>query len=93
MPRRSYSGLLVALALCSTEAVAQTATIVEAATYGAKLAPGAIIAIFGSGFTANAQTSGTIPLPRQLAGVSVQANGIEFPLFYAGPSQINAQLP
>ena len=95
MTRRRHlpSLVLIAATLLSPQVVAQSATIVEAATYGTKVAPGGIISIFGSGFTSNAEVAGTIPLPRRLAGVSVQANGIAFPLFYAGPNQIKAQLP
>lgn len=95
MPRvsRFRSLVLAALALASTHAVAQSASIVEAATYGSQVAPGSIVAIFGTNFTQESKSAGTIPLPTSLAGVRVTANGVPFPLFYAGPGQINAQLP
>lgn len=67
---------------------------VNGASYQIGVAPGSIISIFGSGFTtgATAQANG-YPLPTSLAGVSVTIGGKAAPLYYAGPTQINAQAP
>jgi adhesin/invasin len=57
------------------------------------LAPGSIISIFGSNLGTEEASSTALPLERHLSGVSVQVDGEDAPLFYAGPSQINMQLP
>jgi uncharacterized protein (TIGR03437 family) len=58
--------------------------------------PGSLISIFGSNLGASAQNAvvdsiGRLPL--SLAGASVQIGSTSAPLLYAGPNQINAQVP
>ena len=67
---------------------------VNAASFQPGVSPGSIFSIFGSGFTtaAAAQAAG-YPLPFSLAGVSVSVGGKAAALYYAGPTQINAQVP
>ncbi|MBI3934131.1 MAG: hypothetical protein HY316_05535, partial [Acidobacteria bacterium] len=69
--------------------------VVEAAGFAAlrPLAPGGIVSIFGSGFAAEEFFASQKPLERSLGGVSVQIGNVTAPLFYVGPSQINAQVP
>ncbi len=57
------------------------------------LAPGAIISIYGSNLAAGEALAKGYPLPLELGGARVTVNGRPAPLFYASPSQINAQLP
>ena len=57
------------------------------------LAPGAIASIFGTGMANSTESAGALPLPKKLGGVKVKFNGIEAPIFYASPSQINVQVP
>jgi uncharacterized protein (TIGR03437 family) len=62
------------------------------------IAPGSIASIFGTNFlTGVAVGAVSTPLPTQLDAasgpVSVTVNGIAAPLFYAGPGQINFQVP
>ena len=59
---------------------------------GAPLAPGTIVAIYGSGFAA-APSSASGALPTLLGGTSVVIGGELAPLYYTSPNQINAQLP
>src|ERR1022692_3106943 len=61
----------------------------------AAVAPGTIVSIVGTGLSA-----GTVgvdpsanPLPTQLGGTEVYFNGIQAPLEYVSPTQINAQIP
>ena len=56
------------------------------------LAPGALISLFGSGL-ASAPSSGTVPLPIDLAGTEVTMGGQPLPLLYASDGQVNAQVP
>ena len=57
------------------------------------IAPGAIVAIFGSDFAVSAVAASTTPLPKVLGQTSVSFNGTAAPLFYVSPGQINAQAP
>jgi uncharacterized protein (TIGR03437 family) len=69
--------------------------VVDAAGFAAlrPLAPGGIVSIFGSGFGSEEFVASQQPLERELGGVTVQMGGENVPLFYVGPSQINAQVP
>lgn len=86
---------LFAAALCvgAMPAVAQSAAVVEGASYGPRVAPGGIVSIFGTGFAASTESAAAVPLPTRLAGVSANVQGIDMPLFFVSPTQINAQLP
>jgi uncharacterized protein (TIGR03437 family) len=57
------------------------------------VAPGSLVAIFGSGLAASEQTFTGFPLTTSLAGVTVNVNGANAPMFYAGSGQVNIQLP
>ncbi len=80
--------------------VAGALATVSAANYRAEaLAPGQIIAAFGTELANTTASATTVPLPTTLGGVSVKvrdyAGDIErlAPLFYVSPTQINFQLP
>ena len=69
-------------------------SVVNAASYrSSRIVPGALVSIFVSGFTTQSALAASLPLPVELAGASVLFNGIAAPLVYAGPGQINAQVP
>jgi len=57
------------------------------------VAPGSIISLFGQNLTTSTAVAQTLPLPRTLNGVRVLVGEKEAPLFYVGPSQVNAQVP
>ncbi len=57
------------------------------------VAPGSIISILGVNFAGSALSASTVPLPQSLGNVSAQINGINMPLYYVSPTQINAQVP
>jgi uncharacterized protein (TIGR03437 family) len=76
--------------------------VVSAATYAPPPAPvaiGSIVSIFGSGLASAATSATTLPLPFTLGGTGVAitysgTGGQEFlPLFYAGPTQVDAMIP
>jgi len=84
--------------------VAGTLATVNAASYEKAVAPGQIVAAFGSGFPSGTAINAaglTLPLPSELEKTSVRVNGVTAPLFYAGAGgafgdgvfQINYQLP
>jgi uncharacterized protein (TIGR03437 family) len=57
------------------------------------VAPGAIVAIFGSNLAVGSMPATQSPLPIELDQTSVTFNGVAAPLFYVSPGQINAQVP
>ncbi|MDX2032374.1 MAG: family 10 glycosylhydrolase [Blastocatellia bacterium] len=77
----------------------QSAISVSAGSYcGPQLAPGSIIAAFGTGLAADLQIATTTPLPTMLGATSVKLRdsaNVErlSPLFFVSPGQINYLLP
>ncbi len=68
--------------------------IVNGATFASgAVAPGSVISIFGTNFIASAVSAQSLPLPTNLNGTAVLINGSPAPLYYVGPTQINAQVP
>ncbi|HJZ98535.1 MAG TPA: IPT/TIG domain-containing protein [Candidatus Solibacter sp.] len=64
----------------------------NAASFAAKLSPGSLATVFGTGFgTTNSQPDE--PLPATIGGVSVLVNGKASPIYYLSPTQINFQVP
>ncbi len=57
------------------------------------VAPGTIVALFGSQFASSAELANEVPLPTTLASTKVMIDGIEAPLFFASYGQINLQIP
>ena len=60
---------------------------------GAGLGPGNIIQIYGSSLAAQTSTPAVLPLPVAVNGTIVIIGGVQAPLFYVSPTQINAQIP
>jgi uncharacterized protein (TIGR03437 family) len=57
-------------------------------------APGSIFSIFGENLGASPGVDASVlPLPSDIGSTHVTVNGEAAPLFYAGPGQINAQMP
>lgn len=59
----------------------------------APLAPGSIFSIFGSRLNSGQAQAGSIPLPTTLGDVSATLGGLDVPLYFASPGQVNAQMP
>jgi uncharacterized protein (TIGR03437 family) len=61
------------------------------------MAPGMIAALYSTGnlhqFGGPGQAASNVPLPTSLNGVQVLFNNVATPLFFAGPDQINFQVP
>jgi uncharacterized protein (TIGR03437 family) len=60
---------------------------------GQPVAIGSVVSIFGSGLAASLLSGDTIPLSNNLNGVQVTFNGVNAPLYFVSPGQINAQVP
>jgi uncharacterized protein (TIGR03437 family) len=69
--------------------------VVHAASFAPNgaLAPGSIISVFGANLASSPAGASSLPLPKTLAGASLQVGGLDVPLFYSSSGQINAQVP
>jgi len=67
--------------------------IVNAATSGALVAPGALVSIYGDGLAAGEASARSALAPTELAGVVLSVNGARARLLFVSPGQINAQMP
>jgi uncharacterized protein (TIGR03437 family) len=68
---------------------------VNAASFraGLPVAPGSIVAAFGSYANSQAAGAASFPLPSKLGDTEVQVGGAAVPLYYVSPGQINFQAP
>ncbi len=57
------------------------------------IAPGAIVAIFGTDLASDILLAGEVPLPTTLGDTSVTFDDVAAPLFFVSGTQINAQVP
>jgi uncharacterized protein (TIGR03437 family) len=67
--------------------------VVDGAQYGSRLAAGGIVSIFGQNLAAYTAGALSVPLPKLLALTRVSMDGMDAPMFYASPQQINVQIP
>lgn len=72
--------------------------ILNAADYTQSVAPGSMVAVFGSNLAPKTTAATTVPLPRTLEGVTVEVmppGGVwtAAPLYFVSPAQINIQMP
>jgi len=77
----------------SSSAQISIAALTNGASFRETFAPGMILTVFGTGLAPSVWSASTIPLPDELAGVSVTMNGVTAPLYYVSPSQLNIQVP
>ena len=64
----------------------------NAFSYATQISPGAAAVIYGTGFGTATATS-TTPLPTNAGGVTVTVNGVQAPLYYVSPGQVDFQVP
>jgi hypothetical protein len=57
------------------------------------VAPGSLLALFGTNLAPRAVPASGLPWPKVLEDTSVFINGVAVPLAYVSPTQINAQVP
>src|SRR5258708_1604037 len=88
------AGVFLAGGVLAQPVITNSSTVNGASfTAGAPVTPGSIVSIFGSNLASAMSHADTIPLTASLGGVSVTFNNEPAPLFFAGPQQINAQVP
>lgn len=89
-------GIVMAVALVRAQApVVNAGGVVNDGSYSTVgVAPGSIVAIFGTNLASKVALNDTIPLSTALDTVtSVTFNGVPAGLYFVGPLQIDAQLP
>jgi uncharacterized protein (TIGR03437 family) len=59
----------------------------------AAFSPGSLVSIFGINLARQSVLASTLPLPKQLGGASLKIGGVDVPLHFVSPFQINAQVP
>jgi len=62
-------------------------------TAGSPVAAGSIVSLFGTLLASSTAGATSTPLPTSLGGASLSISGRPAPLFFASPTQINAQVP
>ncbi len=67
--------------------------VVNAASFGAKVAPGSLFSIFGTDLATATQSAAAAPLPTAIASTSVTIGGKPAALVFVSAGQINAQVP
>ncbi len=68
--------------------------VVDAASFvPGPVAPGSLISIFGERLATSTAQASALPLPNTLGGASVQINGVDAPLLFVSPGQLNLQVP
>lgn len=75
------------------EGVLNAASYVKAGNAGHAVAPGSLVAIFGSELADGLVVADSVPLSTSLANVSVTFNDTPAPILFVSPGQINTQLP
>lgn len=71
-----------------------TGGVVNGASFASgPVAPGSLIAIYGTNLASATQQPTTTPLPNGLAGATVKINNVPAPIFFASAGQINVQVP
>lgn len=91
--RTAFGGGLDAFVAKIVEVAPQVGAAVNGADFKGPCVAGAIISIFGQGLALSTRTAGSVPLPTVLVGTRVVLDGLDLPLFYVSPGQINAQVP
>lgn len=93
----SYAAATASLVVNVSASTSSTTASINRLTNGASFrqsyAPGMVLSVFGSGLAPSAWSAPSVPLPVQLAGVSATINGLDAPLYYVSPSQLNIQIP
>jgi len=95
------AGTLSSLGLWFTAAIQPVNAVTISAAWNsgaAPVAPASVVSVYGANLADMSAPAPSLPLPITLAGTSAtltDATGVQtrLPLFYAGPSQIDAEIP
>jgi uncharacterized protein (TIGR03437 family) len=81
--------------LVNPSSVTKIAGLVNNFSGSTAVAPGEMVAVFGTAMAPHgvASTAPFLPLPLDLNGVSATVNGVSAPLYYVSPTQVDLQIP
>ncbi len=79
--------------LQATPPVLSSKGVVNAASFGPQTSPGALASIFGINLTSGVASATVTPLATTLGGVNVTVNGLNAPILFVSPTQVNFQVP
>jgi uncharacterized protein (TIGR03437 family) len=88
-----YSNFSNAAVLFVASTAITNSGVVNAANFLPSVTPGALVSIFGGGFSNTTASAPNSHLPSILGDVSVGFNGLPGALLYVSPSQLNVQVP
>ena len=91
----AYEGVSITLSLDAGDGIPAISLggIVNAASFGLAVSPGSIASVFGTSLGEATMAASSVPLPREMAGVKILVDGVEAPLFFVSPGQLNFQAP
>jgi uncharacterized protein (TIGR03437 family) len=72
---------------------AESLTDAASFQFGVPVAPGTLVSVFGENLNPASDVPKSLPLPERLGEVEVRLNDEKIPLLFAGPGQVNAQIP
>jgi len=83
-----------AIGIAVTAAAPPTiAGLANGASFRQTYAPGMVLTIFGSNLADATWVASNVPLPAQASKVGVTIGGVNAPLYYVSPGQLNVQIP
>jgi uncharacterized protein (TIGR03437 family) len=89
-----YVRVYQATSVSSSTPVITPGRVVNSASYLGALSPGSLAALYGENLTDAVHViAGVATFPMSVAGVSVSVSGVNAPLLYLSPTQINFQIP
>ncbi len=91
--RLLFGSLVYLVLVSSADAQPNVQAVLNGASFGPLVSPGSLVSIFGTELAQSTVTASEVPLPKELDGVTVAVNGLEAPLYFVSPDQINAQIP
>jgi len=101
----SYLGTAKQLSVTAPSAGSETpkvTTVLDAASFQPRVAPGGIIAVYGTNLSPGTGSAPLVPLPISMAGVTCYIDGVIFqglslltpaPFYFASSGQLNLQVP
>lgn len=67
--------------------------LAHGASFKQSFAPGMVLSIFGTNLAGATWVAPAVPLATQASGVGVTIGGVNAPLYYVSPTQLNVQIP
>jgi uncharacterized protein (TIGR03437 family) len=83
----------LAAGVCFAQTAVTVTAVQNGASFTSRITPGSYATIRGTNLTSAALSANKVPVPTQLGGVSVSIAGLQCPIYYVNPTQINFLVP